>query len=199
MFIQMVQGACDQQDDMRMLVDDWCTEVADQPGWLGGTYGFTEDDHFVGVVRWDSKASCDDYCTREGAAWWWAAASELLHSKAEIHQSEDVTLMLQGGSDDAGFVQIMKGKVGDADLLRRISTDQEMTAMLHQARPDIIGSTLLIEDDGSFVETISFTDEAAARAGEKQEMPAEAAADMEHAMQDVHYIDLHHPWFGRHH
>ena len=71
--------------------------------------------------------------------------------------------------------------------------------MLHQARPEIIGATLIIEDDGSFIETISFTDEAAARIGEKQEMPADMAAEMESSMREVAYIDLHHPWFGRHH
>ena len=199
MFIQMVQGACGQQDDMRMLVDDWCGEMADQPGWLGGTYGFTDDDRFVGVVRWDSKAACDSYCAREGSAWWWAGACEVMDGDPEVHQSEDVTLMLQGGSDDAGFVQVMQGKVGDAELLRRLTSDQEMTAMLHQARPDIIGSTLIIEDDGTFVETIAFTDEASARVAEKKDMPAEVSADMETAMRDVNYIDLHHPWFGRHH
>lgn len=197
MFIQMVQGACTHQDDMRMLVDDWCGEMADQPGWLGGTYGFTDDNSFVGVVRWDTRAACQAYCDRMDAAWWWAGACEVMDGMPEVHQSDDVTMMLEGGSDDAGFVQIMHGKVGDADLLRKMSTDQEMTAMLHQARPDIIGSTLLIEDDGTFVETISFTDEESARIGEKQEMPP--AADMEHAIREVHYMDLHHPWFGRHH
>lgn len=199
MFIQMVQGTCAQQDDMKMLVDDWCGEMADQPGWLGGTYGFTDDNQFVGVVRFDSKASCDAYCERGGSALWWAAASDLFDGTPEIHQSDDVSIMLDGGSDDAGFVQIMRGHVKDADRLRRMTTDQEMTAMLHQARPDVIGSTLIIEDDGTFIETIFFTSEDEARIGEKQEMPEAVADEMAEAMADVEYIDLHRPWFGRHH
>ena len=96
MFIQMVQGPCSHQDDMRMLVDDWCGDMADQPGWLGGTYGFSDDDRFVGVVRWDSKAACDAYCAREGSAWWWAGACEVMEGMPEIHQSEDVSMMLNG-------------------------------------------------------------------------------------------------------
>jgi hypothetical protein len=71
--------------------------------------------------------------------------------------------------------------------------------MLHQARPDIIGATMLIEGDGSFTETVSFTDEDSARKGEAMEMPAEVTADLQEAMAEVNYYDLHKPWFGRHH
>lgn len=198
MFIQMVQGACSRQDAMHRLVDDWCGQMADRPGWLGGTYGFTDDGRFVGVVRFDSEQACRDNCAREDAGAWWAAAEETFDSGCEIHQSEDVSLMLDGGRDDAGFVQIMRGRVGDADMLRKMSTDTEMTNMLHQARPEIIGGTLIIEDDGSFTETISFTSEDAARRGEQQEMPAEIGAEMERAMSVEEYIDLHRPWFASH-
>jgi hypothetical protein len=198
-FIQMVEGACSQKDDMRMLVDDWCNRMADEPGWLGGTYGFTDDDRFLGVVRYESAAACQQCCAAADAGMWWAAAEEMFDGKPEIHQSEDVMMMLDGGSDDAGFVQVMRGKVGNPDKLRRIMTDQDMTSMLHQARPDIIGATMLIEDDGSFTETVSFTDEDSARKGEAMEMPAEVAADLQEAMAEVNYYDLHKPWFGRHH
>lgn len=198
MFIQMVSGSCTKQDDMRMLVDDWCAYMSHQPGWLGGTYGFTDDGHFMGVCRYESEAMCRELCAAEGAGLWWAAALQLFKDTPEIHQSEDVSVMLAGGSDDAGFVQIMRGKVANADMLRKMTTDREMTSMLHEARPDIIGSTLIIEDDGTFTETIAFTDEASARVGEKKEMPATVAADFAGAMTDVQYYDLHRPWFGTH-
>jgi hypothetical protein len=62
-----------------------------------------------------------------------------------------------------------------------------------------------MEPDGWFTETIAFTNEAAARAGEKQEMPPEAAAEMAEAMSamsamsamgELSYIDLHAPGFA---
>lgn len=199
MFIQMVEGACTQHDDMRMLIDEWCDRMADEPGWLGGTYGFTDDDRFIGVGRYESAAAWQQCCAAKDAGMWWAASEELFDSMPEIHQSEDVMMMLDGGSDQAGFVQVMRGKVGNPDKLRRMMTDQDMTSMLHKARPDIIGATLLIEDDGSFTETISFTDEDSARKGEAMEMPAEVAADFLEAVAEVSYYDLHKPWFGRHH
>ena len=62
-------------------------------------------------------------------------------------------------------------------------------------RPDILGGTLAIEADGSFVETIAFTDEESARRGEQVEMPEQVRRTLESAMHDVSYTDLHHPWF----
>jgi hypothetical protein len=101
--------------------------------------------------------------------------------------------MMGGGSDSAGFVQVIQGKVTDmAKLKAMVSTDTET---LHRERPEILGGSLAIEPDGTFTETIFFTDEAAAREGEKKEMPAEIADTMQTAMQDVRYLDLHHPWF----
>jgi hypothetical protein len=70
------------------------------------------------------------------------------------------------------------------------------TDMLHEMRPDILGATLAIEEDGTFTETVAFTDEASARAGESMEMPADVRESLESAMHDVSYLDLHHPWFA---
>ncbi len=198
MFIQMVQGPCTRQDEMRMLVDSWCSRMADRPGWLGGTYGFTDDDRFMGIVRYDSEEACRESSTAPDAGMWWASAMALMDGDCEIHQSGDVTMMLEGGSDHAGFVQVMRGHVGDANLLRKMTGDTDMTNMLHEARPEIIGSVLAIEDDGSFIETVAFTDEESARRGEMQEMPAAVQQDMAAAMADVEFIDLHNPWFASH-
>lgn len=197
MFIQMVQGRCSREDEMRALVDDWSATMADRPGWLGGTYGFTDDGRFLGVVRFESSQSCRESASEPGADLWWAAAESLCDGPCEVHESEDVTMMLEGGSDDAGFVQIMTGRVGDADRLRHLVSD-EMSSMLHQARPEILGATMAIEAGGHFVETIAFTDEESARRGEQLDMPADVREELTSAMADVAYADLHHPWFASH-
>jgi hypothetical protein len=196
-FIQMVQGHCSRQDEMRGLVDSWCSMMADRPGWLGGTYGFTDDDRFLGVVRFDSSAACKESAGSTEAAMMWAGAEALFDGSCEIHESEDVSMMLDGGSDSAGFVQVMLGRVADADRLRHLVSD-EMTAMLHQARPEIVGATMAIEPDGRFVETIAFTDEASARQGEQLEMPTDVRDEISSAMAVVEYVDLHRPWFASH-
>jgi hypothetical protein len=198
-FIQMVQGRCSRQDEMRQLVDDWCGSMADRPGWLGGTYGFTDDDRFLGIVRFDSSSACKEAAAMDGAAMWWAGAEALFDGDCDVHESEDVSIMLAGGSDDAGFVQVMQGRVTDADRYRHFMTDTAMTSMLHDARPEIIGAILAMEPNGRFVETIAFTDEDSARRGEQIDMPADMEADFQAAMADVEYIDLHKPWFATHH
>jgi hypothetical protein len=66
-------------------------------------------------------------------------------------------------------------------------------------RPEILGATLAIEAVGTFTETVAFTDEASARAGESKEMPempAEVRETLEASMQSATYYDLHHPWFA---
>ena len=194
MFIQIIQGKCTRQDDMRAMVDRWRTEVGPTAeGWLGGTYGFTDDDMFVGVVRFESKEMAMANSARPEQGAWWAEMEKLFDGPVEFHDCSDVTLMLDGGSDEAGFVQVIRGKVDDPEKLKSMMRE---TDMLHEARPEILGATLAIEDDGTFTETVAFTDEAAARAGEATEMPADVREALESAMQDARYMDLHHPWFA---
>jgi hypothetical protein len=110
----------------------------------------------------------------------------------EFHDCDDVTLMMDGGSDRAGFVQVIRGRVDDPAPLKAMLAD---TSTLHEMRPEIIGGTLAIEPDGTFIETVAFTDEAAARQGERIEPPAEVRSTLQHVMKDATFYDLHHPWF----
>ncbi len=194
MFIQIIQGKCTRQDELRALAESWRTEVGEAAGtgFLGGTYGFTDDDEFVGIVRFESKEKAMANSARPEQAAWAERMMALMAGPTEFHDCDDVTLMLDGGSDRAGFVQVIRGKVDDPQRLKAMMTDTEM---LHRERPEILGGTLAIEEDGTFTETIAFTDEASAREGERKEMPADVRETMETAMHDVRYLDLHHPWF----
>ena len=104
--------------------------------------------------------------------------------------------MLDGGSDDAGFVQVIEGRLDDPQHFREWMS--QSVDVLHEARPDLIGATVAIDDDGWFAETVAFRSEAAARAGEARAMPAQVQEEWEREMahaHDVTYLDLHHPWF----
>jgi len=196
-FIQIIQGKCTRQDELHALFDRWNQEVGPSAvGWLGGTFGFTDDDMFVGVVRFDSKESAMANSALPEQGKWAAEMEALFEGPVEFHDCNDVSLMLDGGSDSAGFVQIIRGKVEDPDRLK--SMLQQGTEMMHEARPDVLGMTLAVEDDGTFTQTVAFTDEASARAGESKEMPEEAQQEMhewDEVMKDVSYMDLRHPWF----
>jgi len=197
MFIQILQGRCTRQDELRAMADTWARDLAPgATGWLGGTYGFTDDDQFVGVVRFESREAAMANSQRPEQGVWAEQMMSLMDGPMEFHDCDDVTLMMDGGSDSAGFVQVIRGRVAEPDRLKALMTDTEM---LHEMRPDIIGASLAFEDDGTFTETIAFTDESAAREGERKEspdMPAEVRQTLDAAMQGATFYDLHHPWFA---
>ncbi|MER7609375.1 hypothetical protein [Nocardioides sp. NPDC127503] len=193
MFIQMIQGPCTRQDEAHQLLDEWRRDLAPSAtGWLGGTYGFTDDGQLIGVVRFESREAAMANSDRPEQGEWAAKMAEVMDGPMEFHDCDDVTLLFDGGSDDAGFVQIIRGRVDDPSRLKAMMAD---TTALHEARPDILGGTLAIEDDGSFVETIAFTSEDEARKGEQVEPPEDVRRELDYAMKGATYYDLHRPWF----
>lgn len=200
MFIQIIQGKCSRQEELRALADRWREEVAPNAvGWLGGTYGFTDDDEFVGVVRFESKEAAQANARRPEQGRWWSEMERLFDGPVEFHDCDKVVMMLGGGSDEAGFVQVVRGKIDHPEVLERDMP--RMETMLHELRPEILGATFAIEPDGTFTETVAFTDEPAARAGESKEVPTseearDAFSSWDRAVHDLSYRDLHHPWFA---
>jgi hypothetical protein len=194
MFIQIIQGRCTRPEELHRLADRWAEELGPTAdGWLGGTYGFTDDDQFVGVVRFESREKAMANSARPEQSAWAEQMTALMDGPVEFHDCDDVTLMMDGGSDSAGFVQVIRGRVDDPDRLKAMTAD---TSMLHEMRPDIIGSTLALEPDGTFTETVAFTDEDSARKGEMTEPPEDVRAELSWAMQGAQFYDLHHPWFS---
>jgi hypothetical protein len=194
MFIQIIQGKCTRQDEMRALGREWREQLAaGADGWLGGTYGFTDEGMFVGVVRFEDrdKAMANSQRPEQGA--WAERMAALFEGPVEFHDSDDVTMLFGGGSDDAGFVQIIRGKVDDPSRLRALMNTE--TDMLHEMRPDILGATLAVEPDGTFTETVAFADEESARKGEAVQAPDEVQRELAYVMQGARFYDLHHPWF----
>ena len=198
MFIQIMQGKCSKQDEMRAMTERWTSELAPgATGWLGGTFGFTDDGQAIAVVRFESKEAAAANSERPEQAAWWTEVEKLYDGPVEFHDCDRVTLMMDGGSDAAGFVQVIRGKLDDPDAME--SGMRDMEALLHEVRPEILGATLAIEDDGTFIETIAFTNESAAREGERKEVPeaaAEGLRQFNEMIHDVQYLDLHQPWFA---
>jgi ribosomal protein S6E (S10) len=194
MFIQIMQGKCTRQDELRALNDEWIRDLSPgATGWLGGTYGFTDDDMFIGVIRFESRDAAMANSERPEQGAFAERMGELMDGPMEFHDSEDVTLLLDGGSDDAGFVQVIRGKVDDPARLKSILANADG---LREMRPDIVGASLAVEPDGKFTETVAFTSEEAARSGEQVEPPEEMRDDLEYTMQDAKFYDLRNPWFS---
>jgi hypothetical protein len=194
-FIQIMQGRCTREEELRAHLERWREEhSAKAEGWLGGTYGFTDDHEFLGIVRFESREKAMANSDRPEQTAWARELMELMDGPVEFHDCDDVTLLLDGGSDDAGFVQVIRGRVDDVERAKAMMS-RDATS-LHEMRPEIIGATMAIEDDGTFTETVFFTDEESARRGERQEPPARVREDLDALMAGATFYDLHRPWFA---
>jgi hypothetical protein len=192
MFIQVIQSHSSKRDEVRQLFAEWGAEPQAEPnGWLGGTYGFTDDDQLFAVIRFESKEAAMANSARPETDAMSQKMAALMDGPPTFLDCDDVTVWLDGGSDDASFVQIMKGHTDNPDGLKSVLPDERLRA----DRPEIIGGTLAIADDGTWVQTVAFTSEAAAREGEQKPRPPEIREGMEREFGDVEFFDLRDPWF----
>ena len=194
MFIQVIQAPCTRRADVREVLDSWSSELAEGArGWLGGTFGVTDDDQFIAVVRFNSRQEAMANSDRPEQGKWAERLAAALDAPPEFRDYGDVTVFLDGGSDDAGFVQVIQGKVEDRSLIDKLlATTDDLRTM----RPEVIGGVVGVADDGSFTQTVAFTDEVAARKGEQLEPPPEVQELLGQAMAGAKYYDIHDPWFA---
>jgi hypothetical protein len=198
MFMQIIQGPVGDQDAARATLERWHRDLKpDAAGWLGGTYGFTDDGTLVAVVRFGSAEAARRNAERPEQREWWREMQAHFTGEVTFHDCTDVMLLLGGGSDDAQFVQVIQGRVRDRERARELV--KRTGELISAHRPDVMGATIAIDDGGFFTETVAFTSETAARDGEQRELPAEARQLIDEEMsllEDVQYLDLHHPWFA---
>jgi hypothetical protein len=201
MFVQIIQGAlaADRQE-LKDALDRWEREVRPTAeGWLGTTAGVTDDGTSFALVRFESAEAARRNSDRHEQHQWWTETSKLFGGEVIFHDCDDVDLMLGGGSDDAGFVQVVQGRVRDREGLRDYLRGMDEQTM-RDFRPDIIGSITAYHPDGGFTEAIYFTSEAEAREGERKEPPQEMRDEMSKMMSFYEgqwtYLDLREPWLA---
>jgi hypothetical protein len=173
MFAQVMQGRTSNPERLRAALDQWMAEL--QPGavgWLGSTAGVTDDGRAVAVARFESAEAADRNSRRPEQGAWWEATQQLFDGEVAFQDSEDVTVEMAGAPDQAGFVQVMTGQVTDPARAKEIMAQFPPEAMA-QARPDILGTVMIGQDDGRWTQIAYFTSEAAAREGERKESPPE--------------------------
>ena len=198
MFVQVIQGRVRDTDAARATMDRWLTDL--QPGaagWLGGTFGFSDVGVLCAIVRFESEAVAKANSVRSEQVAWWDEMSGHFDGPVTFHDCSDVQLLVGGGSDEAGFVQLIQGRVTDREAVHKL-LDQS-SEVISEYRHDVLGATICIDDEGFFTEVVFFTSESAAREGEKQEMPAAVQDLVEEEMrlvEDVQFVDLHEPWFA---
>lgn len=197
MFVQVIQGEVSDVDQAHEQFDKWVRDLAPgATGWLGSTAGVTDDGTLVAMVRFDSPEHAAQNNDRPEQDQWWSETSRLFTSGAAFMDSTDVTVDVHGNPDQAKFVQIIEGRVNDAELGRRLAT--ENSDKWAEFRPDVIGSIEADFPDGAYAMELFFTSEADAREGERKEPPAELKTQMEQMealnAEPPKFFDLKQPW-----
>lgn len=198
MFAQIVQGRVTDPAGVRKQWERWVEDVKPgAQGFLGSTGGITADGEFVTIARFESQDAARANSDRPEQSAWWEETSQYL-TDPMFHDCTEVDVFGEGGSDDAGFVQVIQGKVTDVERARAL--DARMQPALRELRPDVIGGVNAWHpENGRFSTFIYFTSEAEARAKEKEMENAEAFSEYMREMQELadgepKFLDLTEPW-----
>ena len=197
MFMQVMKAKAKDEAGVRKAIDRWETDIKPgAAGYLGATLGFLDDGTFIVAARFESTDAAKRNSDRPEQGEWFEEISSHFDGEPEFYDIEDAQTFLDGGSDDAGFVQVMIGHSPDRDKLQQSAS--EGTEELRKARPDIIGGVMGGFGDDGFVNVAYFTSEAEARKGEASEPQsegAEQAEEFQRLMGDVKFYDIKNPTF----
>ncbi|HUV48732.1 MAG: hypothetical protein WBC76_08990 [Actinomycetes bacterium] len=195
MFVQIMQGKVKDADLLDKQMDAWSRDFKPHAtGFLGSTSGIDDNGNFIAIARFESEEAARKNSDRPEQGEWWEAMTSAFDGDVEFIDSTEVDAMFGGGSDSAGFVQIMQGRAVDPTVMR--GTAEQMEKELQKARPDILGGLVAWHGDREFTQAIYFVSEQAARKGE-QEMTDDPTASEWDTMLDgeITFIDLREPRF----
>ena len=194
MFMQLIEGHTTDREGLQRQLDTWERDLKPNAiGYLGGTGGIAEDGTFFMAARFESAEAAQRNSDRPEQDAWWAETEKYLDD-VTFFDTTSVETWGGGGSDDAGFVQVMHVRTSDPERMREL--DKQFESTMSSARPDLIGGVTVDRGDGRTTSINYFTSEAEARAGEAQELPpelAEAFGEWQTLMTEAVYIDLKEP------
>jgi hypothetical protein len=211
MFMQIIEGTTNDAEGLRRQHERWQQDVAPAAeGFLGVTGGVAADGTVILLARFEDEKSASRANAGPEQDAWWNETAKYFDGDPTVRGTTDVELQQGGGSDAAGFVQVISGRVRDRARLVEIET--KLMSKMQEMRPDVIGSVRAWDGD-RFTEAIYFTSEADARAGEAtmgesmggggdqvsedvEGEPLATMAELESLMEDVAYIDLTEPWIA---
>jgi hypothetical protein len=100
-----------------------------------------------------------------------------------------VSTLFGGGSNDAGFVQVMEGVVSDREKAEAWETPERLE-QLRAVRPDLLGAVRVWLPEGAFVEAAYFTHEEEARKRESSDEFAAPQEDYSDLFGELTFTDL---------
>ena len=197
MFVQVIEGKVSDASGLRRQLDRWEAELrSGAAGFLGSTGGVTADGVGFAIARFESKTDAQANSERAEQSAWWSDTEKCFDGPVSFTDSEDVEEFLAGGSNDAGFVQVMKTSAGPGRAVVK-DLDERFEKHASTWRPDLIGGVRIWTGETSTVEVNYFTSEAEARANEGRQPPAELAelfAQYADVISNTEFLDLRDPW-----
>ena len=194
MFVQIIEGRTKDGKALAERGESWERDVKPgAKGFLGVTAGTTADGRAITIARFESEEAARANSERPEQSAWWAETAKLYDGEPSFTESSDVTEWMGGGSNDAGFVQVMKSTGADRAKLEK--ADEAFTPYAG-SRPDLLGGVRIWTGKDTCIDVAYFSSEEEARKGEKAEMPADLQKLMEEmgeGMGEVEYFDLTEP------
>jgi hypothetical protein len=167
MFIQVIHGKVKDAGLLERQMESWQRDIKPGArGYLGSTSGVTPDRQGITLARFESEAAAKANSERPEQGRWWAEMAKAFAGPPTFYNCREVDTIFGGGSNDAGFVQIIEARAKDQDRMR--SRRAEMEKRLRERRPDILGMVIAWHGDGGFTQAVYFASEADARRGEKE-------------------------------
>lgn len=191
MFIQVVQGRATDVAGWRKGMESWIENVKPAAkGYLGSTAGIRDDGSFMVIARFESEELAEENNNVPEQTKWYEEYSSYW-TDVTFTNCTKVVEWLGGGSNDAGFVQAIQGKLDDPQKMIDEMTSNEDT--MREERPDVIGGVIALHGDGGFTNTVYFTSEAEARVGEKKEDARARRDSAWEQIQDISFFDITEP------
>jgi hypothetical protein len=191
MFAQVIKGKARDAAAVRKQGQKWAEEVKPgAEGFLGSTGGVAQDGTFITVARFESEEAARKNSDRAEQGQWWKETEQYLED-VSFEDSTDVDDILGGGSDDAGFVQFMQGKVSDKAKARELGSQLE--PMLRENRPDVLGGVVVWHGDDRFTQVMYFKSESEARQRESSPENQGPPEEWQNLFSDMSYIDVTEP------
>jgi hypothetical protein len=194
MFVQVIEGRTSDPAAIIEQGDRWQKELRPGAiGYLGVTAGVTADGRAIAIVRFEDEASARANAERAEQTRWFEATAKLYDGEPAFTESSDVTEWMGGGSNDAGFVQVMKSTGVDRSQVEKMDAAFEPFA---DQRPDLFGGLRIWTGPDSCIDVAYFTSEEEARKGEQAEVPDEMQklmSEFEAGMGETEYLDLTNP------
>ncbi len=163
MFVQFIEGPVDDAGTWRRQLERWQDQCADGAvGWLGTTAGVSAGGEGFIAARFESAEAARTNSERPAQSAWWSDTEACFSGSVSFEDCEDVEVVRGGGSDAAGFVQAMRGKVNDIDAGRELFRE----GIPDDVRPDVLGGMVGLGGDGRYTMVVYFSSEEEARAGE---------------------------------